>query len=104
MNKKPRITRMTANMRGKGYLRSSDGVIRVIRGFFFIFLLLRLHLKRRALHDAENKRRKAIIVSSRIANDRPNHGHVVIVYGPAERIRQKLLGCVGDKRIRPAYQ
>src|SRR6267378_217186 len=66
--------------------------------------LLRLHLKRSALHDAENKRRKAIIVSSRIANDRPNHGHVVIVYGPAERIRQKLLGCVADKRIRPAYK
>jgi len=38
MKKKPRITRMTPNGRVKNPLMRPFGVIRVIRGFFFIFL------------------------------------------------------------------
>src|SRR5207244_4426960 len=51
-----------------------------------VALLLHLHLKRCALHDTEHERRKTIIIASRVANDRPDDRHVVVMYRAAKRI------------------
>src|SRR5258706_14847054 len=46
--------------------------------------LLHLHLKRRALHDPYYERRKTIIIARGVANYRPDHRHVVIMYCAAD--------------------
>src|SRR5262245_38032657 len=61
-----------------------------------------LHLKWCAFCDAENKRRKTIVAAGSIADDRPDHRHVVVADGPAQGIRQKFFSRVRNKRIRPA--
>jgi len=45
-------------------------------------LLFHVHVERRALHDAQDQRRKTIIVTAGVAHDRANHRHVLI-FNPA---------------------
>src|SRR5215475_7831539 len=42
--------------------------------------LLHLHLERCALYNAENDRRKTIIVASRLVNNGSDGGHVIVMY------------------------
>src|SRR6266540_7101338 len=44
------------------------------------------HLKWRALHDAKNERRDAIVVRGRLTHDGSNNGHVVVLNRTSERI------------------
>src|SRR5207244_9373731 len=51
---------------------------------------LPIHLKRSALHDFQNNGREAVIVLRRLAHDGSYHRHIVVLYSPAERVRESL--------------
>src|SRR5262245_61525445 len=49
------------------------------------FNRLHVHLERLALHDRENDRREAVVVAGRLAHDRSDQRHVLILDAPPER-------------------
>src|SRR6188508_507744 len=65
-------------------------------------LLLHALLERVALDDAHDQRREPVVVRAGAANDRAYRRHIVVVYGPAERVCHQLLGGRRHERVRAA--
>src|SRR5258708_25326837 len=62
------------------------------------------HLKRLALHDAHDQRRKTVIVRAGVAHDFAHGGHVVGLEAAAERVGQHLFGHGADENFGTAEQ
>src|SRR2546422_8214149 len=54
------------------------------------FLQLQIHLKRLALDDAKNQRRKMIAIAGGIPRNGPNQGHVTIFNSAPQSVCQKF--------------
>src|SRR5262245_14339875 len=66
--------------------------------------ILRSHLKRLALHNTENERRKTIIVACRLPNDVSDGGHVVGRDRAPRSVSQQLFRSDGHKHVGPIQQ
>src|SRR5262245_66248399 len=62
------------------------------------------HLKRNALHDSENERRKPVSVFLGVAHDLANCRPVVILDASSQRERQKVLRQSSSKQFGPAQE